>query len=428
MRITFAVLAALAAANAPAQETIDLAAVQRQAAAADPRLRKLELEAAQSALWLENLRAERRPALAVEGQAQHQSDVARFPFTSPDGGAPPGPPRDTFDAHVGVEKTLVDPTSGPRADAERARLAEARARVRAELYGLRHEVNEAFFAAAVVQEREGQVAAAITDLDARLGEARLRVEQGVALPSEPAALEVALLQRRQDLAALRAARRAALARLSDLAGRSYGTEDRLALPDVAADSAQARARLDALRARPEFAQFARTRERLEAEKAIAGASDRPRVSAYGRAGLGRPGLDFISSDVSPYWIAGVRVSWKPASWGVDRRQREILALQQQAARADEDAFARGLRRGIQEDLAAIDQLAETAAFDDRIVALRETIEAETRALYEERVVTAAAYVDAQTDVLEARLARAQRRVELARARSRFLTLVGLEVQ
>jgi phage terminase Nu1 subunit (DNA packaging protein) len=42
-------------------------------------------------------------------------------------------------------------------------------------------------------------------------------------------------------------------------------------------------------------------------------------------------------------------------------------------------------------------------------------------------VTAAEYVDRQTDVLEARIARARHRVERAQAQARFLTTIGLEV-
>jgi len=200
------------------------------------------------------------------------------------------------------------------------------------------------------------------------------------------------------------------------------------LPDAAARVTEARANLDAIRARPEFAQFARLREQLEAQKRLVSAQDDLRLSAYGRAGVGRPGLDFLSHDVNPYWMAGVRVQWNPIRWGVPAREREALSLQQQAVQADEDAFARLLRRSVQQDLATLDQLDEAAPLDDRIVALRESIERETSVRLAERVVTAAEYVDKQTDVLEARLLRATRRVERAQAQARLLTVLGLEVR
>jgi outer membrane protein TolC len=53
---------------------------------------------------------------------------------------------------------------------------------------------------------------------------------------------------------------------------------------------------------------------------------------------------------------------------------------------------------------------------------------ETRLRFAEGVITSAEYVDRETDLLAARLARASHRVELARARARFLTLVGIEVR
>jgi outer membrane protein TolC len=256
----------------------------------------------------------------------------------------------------------------------------------------------------------------------------LRVAEGTALPSESDSIEATLLQRRQDAIKLRAGQRAALARLAELTGRALAPDIRLLLPDAGARVAEARANLDAMRARPEFAQFARQREQLEANKRLVSAQEQPRVSAFGRAGLGRPGLNFISRDFDSYWLAGIRVQWNPFRWGTPARDRELLALQQDAVRADEEAFARGLRRGVEEDLATLDQLDEAAPLDDRIVTLRESIERETAARYEEHVVTAADYVDKQTDVLEARLLRATHRVERAQAQARFLTVLGLEVR
>jgi outer membrane protein TolC len=428
VRAALTVLALFAGATAHAQEAVELDVARKEAAAADPRLRQLELEAAQSALRLRSIEMERRPALSLEGQAQYQSDVVQFPFRPPDGSAPVRPPKDTYDAHLGVEQALLDPTTRARADVERARLAEAQARIRTALFALRQEVDDAFFAAALLQERENEVALTVTDLEARLGEARLRVEEGTALPSEAESIEATLLQRRQDVIELRAGRRAALGRLAELTGRPLTPKDRLVLPEAGARVAEARANLDAIRDRPEFAQFARLRDQLEAQKKLVGAQEEPRVSAFGRAGVGRPGLDFISRDFNPYWLAGVRVQWNPFRWGSPARERELLALQQEAVRADEEAFARGLRRAVQEDLATLDQLDEAAPLDDRIVALRESIERETSARLEERVVTAADYVDKQTDVLEARLRRATHRVERARAQARFLTVLGLEVR
>lgn len=395
---------------------------------ADPRLRQLQLEAEQSELRLRNLAVERRPSFAVEAQAQYQTDAVELPFRPPSGGPAPTPPKDTYDASVRLEQTILDPTLRARVEAERARLSEAQARIETALFGLRQEVNEAFFAAALLQEREAQIGTTITDLEVRLRGAQIRISEGVALPSEADTIEAALLARRQDLLQLRGQRRGALARLSELTGRSVAIDDTLSIPNLESAVAAARGRLDDIRQRPEHRQFARARERLDAQKELVRAQEEPRLSAYGRLGYGKPGLNFLSDEFDAYGLGGLRLQWRPWNWGVSAREVRQLELQQESIAADEAAFTRSLRRAVQNDLAAIEQLDEVLALDERIIALRQSIERETQVRYEERVVTAAELVDKNTDVLEARLLRAAHRLDLAQARARLLTTLGLETR
>ncbi len=53
---------------------------------------------------------------------------------------------------------------------------------------------------------------------------------------------------------------------------------------------------------------------------------------------------------------------------------------------------------------------------------------ESAARFRESAITAAEYVDRQTDLLTARVTRGLHRVELAQARAAYLTTLGLEVR
>jgi outer membrane protein TolC len=415
------------AARGPA-DSLRLGALVQDALHADPRTRQLQLQTTQTDLRLRTIDAERLPAFTAEGQAQYQSEVVTIPFQLPNGQRIPSPKHDTYDARVGVQQSILDPSVGARRSVERAQLTESQARVRTTLFSLRAEVNESFFAAALLQERASELAAIITGLDARLREAGARVRERAALPSDTAAIVATILQRRQDEAELRANRRAALARLSELTGRPIAEGDGLALPDLAAAVAQARGSIDSVRARPEYEQFAATRERLARQEGVQTALEQPRVSAFGRFGYGRPGLNLLSDQFDTYWTAGVQVQWTPWTWGTVGREREALAVQREIVAADEAAFMRSVRRIVQNDLAAMDRLDSALVIDERIIALREGIEREAQLRFREGVLTASEYLDRSTDVLNARLARAAHRVEQAQARARFLTTLGLEVR
>ena len=419
----------VAAAQQPAatSDTVRLGALQSAAVNRDPRGRQVDLLASQSALRLRGLRSEWLPRLNVGAQAQYQSAVASVPAELAGGTPPPPPHKDTYDAYLGVRQPLYDPTLGARRGAEAAELAQSQARVRTSLYTLRQMVADAYFGVLLLDAQTAELQAGVTDLDAQLRIAQDRVAGGDALPSAAATLEAELLRRRQSLAELASDRRATLAVLADLSGRPIDEHAVLAVPDLAAEAARARAAIAGPGQRPEYVQFARTRDALDRQRAVIDRRDWPRLSAVGRAGLGRPGLNPLSRDFTGYWLAGVQLEWSPWDWGQAGREREALAIQQEIVTTEETAFTDQLRRSAVRAAADIDRLAQDLATDDTIIALRERVLGETRLRFGEGVVTSAEYVDRETDLLAARLARAAHRVQLAQARARLLTLVGLEV-
>jgi outer membrane protein TolC len=428
-----ALTAALPAARSVAQtavpvphDSLRLGALQTAALQLDPRQRRLSLQAQASALRLANIDAERLPMFSANGQAQYQSQVTSISVPIPNVSIP-SPPHDTYDAHLGAQQSIFDPTLSPRRNEERAQLAESQAQTRTTLFGLRQEVDEAFFSAALLQQRGAAIEAAIVDLSARLSETVKRLKEGAALPADTAAIAATLLQRDQDRLQLQADRTAALARLSDLVGRPIDPKEALVVGDYGAEMASVTAALDTLRERPEYEQFAATRRRLEAQDAIATAQTKPKVSAFGRLGYGRPGLDMLSRDFQTYWLAGLQVQWTPWNWGTTNRDKQVSQLQQEIVETNEQAFTRALRRNVQQFAATAAQLDSALTLDDRIVALRETIDRETRVKLGEGVVTAAEYVDKSTDLLTARLTRIQHHIALAQARATFLSTLGVEV-
>jgi outer membrane protein TolC len=338
----------------------------------------------------------------------------------------PTPSHDTYDGHLAAGQRIYDPSIGPRRAVEDAQLAESQARLRAALFPVRQNVSDVYFVALRAQSQLAELETAITDLEAQLRVASARVREGTALASEEKTIRAELLKRRQSVAELSASRRASLVVLADLTGQSLDSVTILRAPDLAAEVVQARSSITALRQRPEYEQFARSRAVLEQQERAIAAQDRPRLSAFGRAGYGRPGLNPLSDKFDTYWLTGLQVQWSPWTWGTTRREKEVLALQRQIISAEEQQFTDNLRRATEQDIATIDRLAITLAQDDEIIALREDIAAETRTRFNEGVVTSAEYVDRQTDVLSARVARALHRAELAQARARFLNTLGIE--
>jgi outer membrane protein TolC len=429
MRRTFLLLAAaLAALAAPlggrlaAQDTLSLPALHDAALRRDPRSAQGELQAAATELRLRNVTAERLPQLTARGEAVYQSEVPALGAALP-GADVPRPPRDRYAALIEVEQLLWDGgVRSRRRDAERAQLEVARAELATALHPLRAEVNEAYFRAVHLQERAAETELLMADLDARLAELRTQVRAGAALAGDTAAVLAERLRAEQIREEIAADRRAALALLGELAGRPVAEADVLVLPDLAA-------RVDAAgaRRRPEYAAFAARRERLDREAALVSARSRPRVAAFGQAAVGRPGLELFTRDVHPYGQVGLRVEWSPWRWGTTGREEELVRIQQRIVETEEAAFTDRLRRELHDERQTIARLRATLGTDDRIIALHERVERQAAAQLRERAVTAAAYLDARSDLQEARLARRRHVVELARAEAQYLTALGADL-
>lgn len=406
-------------------DTVRLAALRAAAEAQDARAVQPALLERAAALRIEALRTTMRPQLALTGQGTIQSDVPTIPLSLPDGSSPM-PPKEQVRVQMEADWSLYDGgrTSG-RIAVEQARLAESQAGVSVALYGLREATTEAYFGALLLQSRAETIRLAAQDLRARLATLRTQAQEGTALSAHADALEADLIGLRQQADDAEAQRRAALAVLRDLTDLSIDTTTVFVLPDLASGAglhAAERARGQ----RPEMVRFAATAERAEAEAALANRSTQPTIGLFGQAGVGRPSpLTFLSDEVEPFAVAGVRVRWAPFDWGRARREAEAARVQAEIARTEADAFMHALERQTEDEMAQIERLDRALTQDDRIVALRESALRVAAAQLDEGVLLPDAYTDRVTDLAEARLTRQRHRIERVRAQASMLSTLGL---
>ncbi len=422
-----ALVIALAARAASAQDTLTVERLQDAALASDPRAGQRSLLRAATDLRLEVIASDRLPQLEINGQSTHQSDVTRPTFGIPGVGIPDFP-KERWQTTLDVEQRLYDGGDvARRRELEEARHAESEAELEVSLYELRSDVNSAFYSAFLFEKRAAEYDALVEDLDARLAAVRARVEAGTALSRDAAEIEAERVRAGLQGTEARASRRAALAILSDLADKPLDTTAVLVLPTGEPERTHPAevAELAGLRRRPEFDQLQRSRERLDREVAYTTAENRPKLFAFGQAGVGLPGLDQFRTSSDAFYQIGIKLKWRPWTWNSAGRKAAAFRVQQDILASEERALGRRLARAVVSDLEDIGRLKAALADDERIVGLRTEVERQARAQYDEGAVTTPEYVEARTDVLEARLTLERHRVELAQARSRYLTTLGI---
>jgi outer membrane protein TolC len=404
-----------------------LADLQRAALARDARAAQRDLLRQATDLRLRSIQDALRPQFTVTASNSHASDVTYLSLKAP-GVSVPIPPKDRWSGAVNVSQVLYDGGGTARRKAvESARFAESVSGVDASLEPLRAEVTSTFFAAALLQSSERVLATAVAQLEAVLDETRARVRAGAALGRDSAAVRAEWRGTQAQLAQVRASRQAALTNLRRLTGVPIADTTTLPVPDWSAqlDSIESAGGPAAIRARPEFRQIERSRDRLGRERDLAGVENRPRVMAFAEGGYGRPGLNQFKADPAGFWQAGVKVEWQPFTWGSAARNEELATIQQQVLATQEQALADQLARAVQADLDNRARLRAQLAMDDEVIALRQEALDQGEVQRREGVITAAEAVGLRSDVTNARLARERHRIELAQAEAAIVTTLGL---
>lgn len=457
-----AVVAALALATASAlagqttsassarTDTLGLVALQEAAVAMDPRLAQRELERRATDLRLRNLVAERLPSLEIVGSAAYQSEVTDIPVNQPNVelGAPP---KDRYETSLEASWLLWDGGRlSARGRVEEARRDAALAALDAELHEVRTQVSEAFFGALLAQERLREARTLLDDLDARLAEVRARVAAGTGLPGDTAVVRAELLAARQQVDALEAEHRAALDVLGQLTGRTLTPAEVLVVPVLearvtavavlggrgAADAGGTRTGAPGdgsgsplgTRLHPQYDVFDMRRSSMTRQEAALRTDRLPQVSAFGQLAYGSPGYSQFDDELHDYWRARIHLQWRPWDWRKRVREMEVLEVQRRIVDTEEEAFTDRLLRAVHGPLRRMERARAALATDPDIIDLREQVERQSRAQLAERAISPSRYTDARTDLMEARVAHARHRVELAQAQADYLLILGAELR
>ena len=400
-------------------DTLHLAALQQAALTHDPRLRQIDLQEDVADLRIATLRTQYFPQVDVSAQGTVQSDVPSVPVDVP-GLSIPTPPKDRYQVALNVDQMVYDAGATRRQQAvERAARDVERQSVRVDLYALKEQVNDAFFGALLAQEQAALLRVKERDLRARRSQVAALVDAGAATSGSADVLRAELLRIGQQQAAVEARRRALLDVLAILTGRDVGPDDVLALPDPEPDAVALEDRH-----RPEYALFEQQRQALQRWAALASVQTRPRLMSFAQVGYGRPGLNFFDDTFQPFGQVGLRVQWPVWDWRASQRERAALALQQQIVETQEEAFTRRLRLAVQQDRREVERLTEALQTDQELIALREAIARKAASQLRNGTLTAADYVEAVTDVFEARLSQRQHQIERVHAQIRMLTTLG----
>lgn len=218
--------------------------------------------------------------------------------------------------------------------------------------------------------------------------------------------------------------------LHDARPASYEVgEDLLAPPDDAAVGEAGALYAEALSRRPELAALARSDAALAKQRVAAESTGLPRLDAFGNAYVANPSPRVFpqTEEWRGTWDVGVQLSWSPNDLGGSGATTHAVDAKRKKIDAERAALSDALKDEIAAARSAWFEARFAAVTADRGLASAEEAYRVRRELFELGRGTDVELIDAETDVLRARLEMIQARVDARVAKVRLDHAVGRDV-
>lgn len=194
------------------------------------------------------------------------------------------------------------------------------------------------------------------------------MENGVANQSDRESMEVELLNARQKEIELKAARSAYGKMLAALIGRPDAGTFVLEVPSLPEAPS-----LSPVINRPELRALDAKSDLLELQNKQLTAGLMPRIGAFFQGGYGRPGLNMLEDSFSPFYVAGVRLSWNMGKLYTLKNDRRKIATNRQAVEIGRETFLFNTRLQLMQQNTEIKKMTDLMKADDEIIRLRSSI-------------------------------------------------------
>lgn len=380
----------------------------RQAKENYPLIRQYDLIKQSEAYTLSNASKGYLPQVTVNAKATYQSEVTRIPVNIP-GLDIPTLNKDQYQLVAEVNQTLWD--GGTIRNAKKVTQAKAESDIRqveTELYTLNDRVNQLYFGILLYNELLKQNTTLQKDLTTNIAKITSMMENGVANQSDLESMTVELLNTRQKEVELQSARHAYIRMLAALTGKEIGTTTTFRLPSVSAQSPGNNDTIlsthnslhtasdskvgtvhpvDSIIRRPELQLYEAQENLIDTRSKQLTSATMPRFGLFVQGGFGRPGLNMLDNDFSPFYIGGIRLTWNIGKYYTLKNDRRKLSVGRLSVNVARSTFLFNTHLQLTREKEEIQKMNKLLETDDQIVALRTSIRRSAEVKLENGVIS-----------------------------------------
>jgi len=405
-----------------AQDTLTLDFCYQQVQITYPLARQAALLEKSSDFRTKNLNKNYLPQFNINGSASWQNEVTEVVIPLP-AGFPPlqGPviPKDQYKLTLDISEPVYDGNvTNYQKRLEKFNLNVDKKNVDATLYLLKDQVNQLYFSMLLTQQNILLLSNTKKQLELKLSEVESAVRNGVLLPMNADLIRAEIINIEQNMYELSMDRTASLHMLSELISTPIDERSLVVLPVIPDPGQQYENK------RIEYELFDIQRNRVNLMKNMVTTKWNPKFLAFGQLGFGRPGYNFLSSDIAPMVMVGARLTWNPWNWNANKNEKKIFDIQGDILKNQQETFDKSLRVTTQKILSDIKKLSDLLAGDQQLIGLRAEIAKTASSQLNHGMITSSDYILRVNDETHARMMMEIHKIQLVKARISYLFALG----
>jgi outer membrane protein TolC len=399
-------------------KTITLQYCQTQAINNYPIIKNKVLFQNSSELKTRNVNTNLLPQITLGGQASYQSSAIDVILPIPDHPVGLHQAKDQYKLTLDVNQLLFDGgTTHYQKQLEEAALLSNLQQVDVDLFKIKEQVNNAYFLLLNLQENQQLLNTTLNEIKDREKIVASSVKNGVLMTSDLDVMTAERLKIEQTLTEIDINRKTVLSVLSIFLNQPLTDSSKFELPVIEfQDTASVK--------RPESALFDLQQKQIDVSKQLTKSLLMPKAFAFAQGGYGRPGLNFLTNQFTPYYIVGASFKWTLLDWHKNKRDRQVLDVQKQMISSQHEAFDKNLNIDLENRLSTIKKLEEALKRDNQIVELRIRVAQVSASRLEHGVITSSDYLTDLDSETTAKISLENHKIQLVQAKANYLLAKG----
>jgi outer membrane protein TolC len=387
LKIFFSVLTLLLIQQTQAQTTLTLEQCYELARQNYPVIKQKELIAQSKEFTIANAHSGNMPQLAIYGQATYQTDVTKLSIDNPLFPKVDPLSKDQYKIYAEINQNIYDGGTIKRSTALQETNAQiSDQQVEVELYKIKDRINQLYFGILLLDQQLAQVDLLKKDILSSSAKVKASIENGTAFRMNADILEAESLKADQRAIEIKASRRGFLAMLSLFIRQDLVESTSLTTP-ISADIS-----ITDEVTRPELSLFNSQRLLARSQYELTSTRNMPRAGLFVQGGYGKPGLNMLKNEFSPYAIGGLRLSWNLSGFYNAKRERQLLDVNTRMVDTQQDLFMFNTKLSLRQNSSEVAKLQELIKIDDQLITLRAKIKETAKAQLDNGVISANDFV------------------------------------